>query len=239
MVHVIGNKSIELLEWNAGVLNYTFQFGTVWREWRLLLDGLLLTVELSAFSMLLGMVVATAGAFGSVHGGRALRAVIRAYVEFIRNTPFLVQLFVVYLGLPSLGIRLQADHAAILAMTINVGAYGTEIIRAGIESIPKGQVEAAQVLGLRPLQVFRLVILRQALIAIYPALASQFILLMLGTSIVSAISVEELTATANSIQSRTFRTFEVYFIVTLIYIALSFAFRGVLHLIYARWIRVR
>jgi len=221
------------------VLNYTFQFGTLWREWPLLLDGLLLTVKLSIFSMLFGMVVATAGAFGSVYGTRPLKAAIRAYVEFIRNTPFLVQVFVVYLGLPSFGIRLPADQAAILAMTINVGAYGTEIIRAGIESISKGQIEAAKVLGLRPLQIFRLVIFRQALIAIYPALTSQFILLMLGTSIVSAIAVEELTATANTIQSRTFRTFEVYFAVTLIYIALSLLFRTAFHLIYIRWIRVR
>ena len=162
-----------------------------------------------------------------------------AYVEFIRNTPFLVQVFVVYLGLPTLGLRLSPEQAAILAMTINIGAYGSEIIRAGLESIPKGQIEAAKMLGFRFPAIFRHVIFRQALIAIYPALASQFILLMLGTSIVSAIAVEELTATANTIQTRTFRTFEVYFIVTLIYIALALTFRMAFYLIYMRWIRVR
>ena len=187
--------------------------------------------------MVFGMVVATACAFAAAYGGKGLRRAVVCYVEFIRNTPFLVQVFVVYLGLPTLGIRLQAEHAAILAMTINVGAYGAEIIRAGIESIPKGQIEAAKVLGFRPLQVFRLVIFKQAIRAIYPALTSQFILLMLGTSIVSAIAVEELTATANTIQSRTFRTFEVYFVVTLIYIALALSFRAAFHLIHSRWIR--
>jgi len=221
------------------VLDYTFQFGTVWREWPLLVDGLLLTIKLSLFSMFFGMIVATLGAFAASYGPRALRMAVTAYVEFIRNTPFLVQVFVVYLGLPSLGIRLAPDHAAILAMTINVGAYGTEIIRAGIQSIHKGQIEAAKVLGLRPFMIFRLIIFKQAIRAIYPALTSQFILLMLGTSIVSAIAVEELTATANTIQSRTFRTFEVYFIVTLIYIVLALTFRGAFHLVHSRWIRQR
>lgn len=221
------------------MLNYTFQFGAVLRDWPALLDGLLLTVKLSVVSMIVGMVIATACAFASAYGGKGLQRGVLVYVEFIRNTPFLVQVLFVYLGLPSLGIRLPAEYAAILAMTINVGAYGSEIIRAGIESIPRGQVEAGKVLGLRPLQIFRLIILKQALIAIYPALTSQFILLMLGSSIVSAIAVEELTATANTIQSRNFRTFEVYFIVTLIYMALSLAFRLAFYLIHERWIRVR
>jgi polar amino acid transport system permease protein len=221
------------------VLNYTFQFGTVWREWPALLDGLLLTVKLSAVSMIFGMAVATAAAFAAVYGPRAVRSAIVVYVEFIRNTPFLVQVLVVYLGLPTLGLRLEGEHAAILAMTINVGAYGSEIIRAGIQAIPVGQVEAAKVLGFRPFLIFRLIIFRQALISVYPALTSQFILLMLSTSIVSAIAVEELTATANTIQTRTFRTFEVYFVVTLIYMALALLFRAALNLIYRYWVRVR
>ncbi|MDR3375446.1 MAG: amino acid ABC transporter permease [Ancalomicrobiaceae bacterium] len=221
------------------MLNYTFQFGTVWREWPLLVAGLLTTIRLSIISMVLGTVVATVAAAASVYGSRALRVSVLAYVEFTRNTPFLVQVLTVYLGLPSLGVHLSAGDAAILAMTINIGAYGSEIVRAGIESIPKGQIEAAKALGLRPALIFRLVVFRQALIAIYPALASQFMLLMLSTSIVSAIAVEELTATANTIQSRTFRTFEVYFVVTLIYIALSLLFRAAFHFIHVRWVRVR
>ncbi|TBW31665.1 amino acid ABC transporter permease [Siculibacillus lacustris] len=175
----------------------------------------------------------------TVYGRRVVRAIISAYVEFIRNTPFLIQVFVVYLGLPSLGVRLSPEQAAILAMTINVGAYGSEILRAGIESVPRGQIEAAKVLGFRFLPIFRHVIFRQALLAIYPALTSQFILLMLGTSIVSAIAVEELTAAANTIQTRTFRTFEVYFIVTLIYVAMSLFLRATFNAIYNRWIRIR
>ncbi len=109
-------------------------------------------------------------------------------------------------------------------MVVNVGAYATEIIRAGIESIRKGQIEAGAALGLKRLQIFRYVVLKPALRAIYPALTSQFILLMLSSSIVSAISAEELTSMANNMQSQTFRSFEIYIVVTIIYLGLSLLF---------------
>ena len=99
-------------------------------------------------------------------------------------------------------------------MVVNVGAYATEIVRAGIESISRGQIEAGLALGLRPLQVFRYVVLFPALSTVYPALTSQFILLMLSSSVVSTISAQELTATANDLQARTFRSFEIYIVVT-------------------------
>ncbi len=218
-------------------MNYVFQFGTVWREWPLLLDGLLLTIQLSITAMVLGLGVGIACAAGSVYGNTMLRGIIRCYVEIIRNTPFLVQLFMIFLGLPALGVRLSPDQAAALALTVNVGAYASEIIRAGIESVPRGQSEAGLALGLSRFQIFRLIVIKQALAAVFPALSSQFILLMLGTSVVSAIASEELTATANSIQSRTFRAFEIYFVVTLIYLALALAFREAFRFVYSRWVK--
>jgi polar amino acid transport system permease protein len=130
----------------------------------------------------------------------------------------------IYFGLPELGLKFSSNTAALIALVVNVGAYGIEIIRAGIESIQKGQVEAGKSLGMRPLQIFRYIILKPAIQAIYPSLTSQFILLMLNSSVCSVIAASELTAVAGDIQSRTFRSFEVYFIVTCMYLALSVFF---------------
>jgi polar amino acid transport system permease protein len=208
-------------------MEYTFQFGDVWANFGELLRGAWLTVQLSAEAMALGLVVAVLGALGKTAGPPPVRWAVQVYIEAVRNTPFLIQLFIVFFAFPVIGLRLEADSAALLAMVINLGAYATEIVRAGIESIGKGQVEAGRALGLKPLQIFRFIVLPAALRAIYPALTSQFILLMLNSSVCSAIAANELTAAANDIQSRTFRSFEVYFVVTGMYLALSFAFSGV------------
>ncbi|MFI4986324.1 MAG: amino acid ABC transporter permease [Alphaproteobacteria bacterium] len=208
-------------------MNYVFQFGDVWNSWDELVLGAWLTVRLSAYSMVLGLLVAIVFALGKTSGPKFVRALIDVYIEVIRNTPFLIQLFIVFFGFPVIGLRLEADSAALLAMVINVGAYATEIVRAGIESITRGQIEAAKALGMRPLQIFRHVVLLPAIRTVYPALTSQFILLMLNSSVCSTIAADELTAAANDIQSRTFRSFEVYFVATGIYLALSLAFSAV------------
>lgn len=213
-------------------MGYQFQFASLLGHVDELVDGAWLTVRLSAASMVLGLIVAIACALGRTSGPRWIQWLITAYVEVIRNTPFLVQIFLIFFGLPALGLRFSPNGAALVAMVVNVGAYATEIIRAGIESIHRGQIEAGLALGLKPLQVFRYVVLKPALRTVYPALTSQFILLMLSSSVVSAISAEELTSIANNIQSQTFRAFEVYIVVTLIYLALSMAFSGVFGLIY-------
>jgi polar amino acid transport system permease protein len=207
-------------------MNYVFEFGQVFDAWDELAAGALRTLWLSAASMGIGLVVAILGALGKTSGPRWLRLVIDAYIEAIRNTPFLIQIFFVFFGFPAFGLRLEADEAALLAMVINVGAYGIEIIRAGIESIQKGQIEAGRALGLKNLQIFRLIVLKPALQAIYPSLTSQFILLMLNSSVCSAIAAAELTAAANDIQARNFRSFEVYFVVTGMYFAMSLIFWG-------------
>jgi polar amino acid transport system permease protein len=136
-------------------------------------------------------------------------------------------LFFIYFGLPSIGVRLTANEAALLAMIVNLGAYATEIVRAGIASIAKGQIEAGLSLGLTRRQVFVHVVLVPALAKIYPALTSQFIIVMLGSSVISQISAEDLTYAANYIQARNFRSFEVYLVVTAIYLALAAGFRAI------------
>lgn len=220
-------------------MEYVFQFGVVWRDFDQLLRGAGLTVRLSAAAMVLGLVVGIAGAQAKTARSRLVRGVVQAYIEAIRNTPFLVQLLLIYLGLPSLGIRLRPDQAALLAMVVNLGAYATEIVRAGIEAVPRGQTEAAKALGLGPWHIFRFVILMPALKAVFPALGSQFILVMLASSVVSVISAEELAAVGDTIVTRNFRSFEVYLVVTGLYLAMSFGFQAafaVIHrALFARW----
>ena len=209
-------------------MHYVFQFGIVYDNLPLLLHGALLTIRLSALAMLFGAVVGVLGAAVSTSSSRWARGIVRAYVEVIRNTPFLVQLFIIYFSLPAIGLRFRADQAALLGMTINLGAYATEIIRGGIESIPAGQIEAGRALGLRRWHIFRFIVLLPALRVVYPALVSQFILLMLGSSVISSISAEDLTAVTNSLQSTTFRSFEFYFAATAIYFVMALGFRRVL-----------
>jgi polar amino acid transport system permease protein len=213
-------------------VNYVFQFNVVWEHLPELLVGALLTIQLSATAMALGLCLAIVCAYGQSAGSGPVRALVTGYVELIRNTPFLVQIFIFYFSLPVIGIRLTANGAALAAMTINLGAYASEIIRAGIEAIARGQVEAARALGLKPLQIFRLIIIFPAIKTVYPALASQFILLLLSSSVVSTISAVELTAITNSLQSTTFRPFEFYFVATGLYLAMALGFRTALSTIY-------
>ena len=213
-------------------MNYSFQFGDVFAAWPLLVKGTLNTIELSLLAMGLGLMVAVGCAWGKTAGPRPVRWVINAYIELIRNTPFLVQLFFFFFALPALGVRWSPYTAALTAMVVNLGAYATEIIRAGIESIPKGQIEAALALNLKRWEIFRFVILKPALKAVYPALTSQFILLMLSSAVVSVISADDLTSVAANLQSQTFRSFEIYIVVAVIYLALSLAFSALFKLIY-------
>jgi len=215
-------------------VHYVFHFNVVWDHWRDLAGGAWLTIRLSSLALVIGMALATVCAYAKAAGPGALRLIVAAYVEVIRNTPFLVQIFIIYFSLPALGIAVGANEAALAAMVVNFGAYGTEILRAGIESVPHGQIDAARALGLTRLQTFRHVVLFPALKTVFPALASQFILLMLASSVVSAISAVELTAVTNSLQSTTFRPFEFYFFATALYLAMALGFRAVLGGIYWR-----
>jgi polar amino acid transport system permease protein len=212
-------------------MHYTFDFMSVFVNWPRLLDGAWLTIQLSALAIVSGFVFGTLCAIAFKSKRRLLQTLVRIYVEVIRNTPLLVQVFLVYFGLASIGLRLSAETAAVIALTVNVGAYTAEIMRAGINSIPPGQIEAAECLGMSRLHVYWHVVLLPAVERVYPSLTSQFILLMLASSITSQISAEELTATANLVQSETFRSFEVYVVIAVAYLALSFLFRGAFWLI--------
>lgn len=170
------------------------------------------------------MLIATACAWVTTTGKGWQRHIVFGYVEVIRNTPFLLQLYFFFFGLPAIGIRLPPTQAALLTMVVNLGVYAVEIMRAGVESVPHGQTEAGRALGLRPLQIFRLIILPPTLSAIYQPLAAQFTMVLLGSSVTSAISANELTSAANSLQSINFRTFETYLVVTFMYLLMVFAF---------------
>jgi polar amino acid transport system permease protein len=219
-------------------VEYQFQFDPIWAQFDALLWGAWYTLKLSALSGILGFFVGLIGAVARRSNNLIARSVVSGYVELIRNTPFIVQLFFVFFGLPSIGLQLSADQAALLAMTINIGAYFTEIIRSGLDAADKGQIEAATALGLPNIQTFFLVVLKPALSRVYPALTGQFILVMQGSAVVSQISAEDLTFAANFIQSRTFRAFEVYFVITGMYLALAlgmkFAFARLERILF-RW----
>ncbi len=206
-------------------MNYSFNFRPVFKNFDLLIDGALLTIQLSSLTMMLGLLVGIAGAAIKIWGPKPARWIVTGYVDFIRNTPLLVQLFIVYFGLPGLGLKLSASQAATIGLTIYMGAYATEIVRAGITAIPKSQIEAGLCLGMTPLQIFRYIIVFPALKVVYPALTSQFILLMLGSSLVSLISAKELFHVATFLDSRTFLPFEIYLVVSLMYLAMSLGFR--------------
>ncbi len=128
---------------------YNFNFAPVFASMDKLLVGAWQTIELSCAAMVLGLIVSVVCAVGKTSGPKPVRFIIDTYIEIIRNTPFLVQIFFIFFGLPSAGLRLSPNSAALLALVVNFGAYGTEIIRAGIESIHKGQVEAGTALGLQ------------------------------------------------------------------------------------------
>ncbi|MEO0350137.1 MAG: amino acid ABC transporter permease [Cyanobacteria bacterium P01_A01_bin.15] len=213
---------------------YRFQFQVIWENWDLLLEGVGLTLQLSALAIVLGLAIGVVGALCRISDNAYLSMVATAYVEAIRNTPFLVQLLFIFFGVSSLGPRLGSFQAALLALTINFGAYATEIIRAGIQSVEQSQIEAGMSLGLNRRQVFRLVVLKPAVATVYPALTSQMVLLLLLSSVVSQISTRELTFVGNFLRSRTFRDFEVYVTLALIYIVLALGFKLLAQLCHRR-----
>ena len=196
-------------------------FGVVLERWPELVRGTAATIGLALAGMALALVIGILGVAVLRGKNRIGHAIVRTFVEVIRNTPFLVQIFFIFFALPLAGVRLNPTVTAIVALGLNGGAYAIEIIRGGVEAIPTGQTEAGLALGLRPAEVFRFIILKPALRSIYPSLVSQFIMLTLTTSIATSISAYELTSVAQRIDGDTFRTFEVYFTITVIYLLVS------------------
>lgn len=213
-------------------MSYNFKFGALLRYQDEIVHGVLMTLQLSIVTMICGLAIGLLVAIAAGSPLKVLRIPARIYVEAIRNTPLIVQLFIVFFGFPSIGIMLDANTAALIALSINMGAYGAEILRAGFESVRQSQVEAGRSLGLTAGQTFRHVVLFQAVKAIYPALASQFVLIMLTTSVVSSIGATELFHQAAFIDSRTYRSFEAYTLITLSYLVLTLGFRAFFSAVY-------
>ncbi|MDP3628012.1 MAG: amino acid ABC transporter permease [Hydrogenophaga sp.] len=210
-------------------MSVELDFGAVLSQWPFLLKGVLWTLGLTAIALALGLVLGIACAWARASGPAPLRWLSGAYVELIRNTPFIVQLFFIFFGLPSLGVKLSPEVASVIAMVLNLGAYATEIIRAGIAATPRGQIEAALSLALNRWQVFTRVVLPPSLKRVWPALVSQIVIVMLGSAVCGQISTEELSYSANVIQAQNFRTFEAYITATVIYLLLAIALRRALN----------
>ena len=202
-------------------MKYHLDFSALLPYWPVFLNGAWLTLKMTAVAVVVGVAVGTAVAFAKRSKIKPLARVCSAYIEVVRNTPFLVQIFLLYFGLASFGIRMPTFAAAVLAMIINIAAYAAEIIRAGLESVPRGQIEAAECLGLSKWRIGWHVMLQPSIEKVYPALTSQFLLMMQASAMASQISAEELTAIANTVQSDTFRSLETYIVVAALYLVLS------------------
>jgi polar amino acid transport system permease protein/polar amino acid transport system substrate-binding protein len=189
---------------------YEFHFVEVWKALPYLTEGAALTVGISCLAMLGALVVGLAFALASQLRWRIVRGAVTAYVEIFRNTPLLIQIFLIYFGLPLVLLRLPAFASGLLALTLYGAAYNCEVFRAGLEAVSRGQHEAARSTGLTPWQEARYVIVPQALRISFPALGNNLVSLVKNSSLVSVIGMVELMFVANDISFNNFRSFEVY-----------------------------
>ena len=218
--------------------NIEFRFYEIYRSEEfllLLLKGMFVSLWLTIGAAIFGFVFANLLAVSRLNKIPIFGILSASFVEFTRNTPLIVQLFFIAFGLPLLlGYQWPFWSHALLALSLNFSAYFAEILRAGFEDVHKGQIEAAKSLGLPKMLIFVKIIFPQALCMVYPALNSQFIFLFLTTGIISEIGVKELTQAGVYIDSRTFRSFEVFFTLTILYIFLSLMLKTALKYIYNR-----
>lgn len=211
-------------------MGYEFDFSAVWDAWRTLMDGTLVALYYTAISSVLALVLGIIVMVMRRSDLWPVRIPARIFIEVIRNTPFLVQLFFIFFGLPAIGLKFSVSAAAITALTINTAAYIAEVLRGGVDGLPKGQIEAGKALGLKRRQIFFDIVLKPSVRSVYPGLCSQFVLLLLTSSVVASISAPELTYSAQMIEAESFRSFEVYFVVTGIYLVLSVSLSSLLRL---------
>ncbi len=209
-------------------------FSILIKSFPYLLAGAWMTVKITSLSVAVGIVIGIFGGLMRVSKNPILYWISTVYVEVIRGTPLLVQIFIVYFGLPSLGIRLTPYLSAVAALGINSGAYVSEIVRGGIQSISKGQMEAARSLGMSYVQAMRYVILPQALVRILPPLGNEFIALLKDSSLVSTIAIAELTRVGQQIITRTFQSFEIWTGVALFYFVMTFIMSRIVRFLESR-----
>jgi polar amino acid transport system permease protein len=199
----------------------SYEWLTLAGYWNDFVRAAWLTLQITLLAFILAMLLGLLTALASASRARLLRGIASFYIEAIRNTPVLLQIFIVFFGLPSLGITLDAYTAGVIALGVNVGAYLAEVFRAGIQSVPRGQLEAASILGLGRSQIFVEVVLPQAARAVYPAIVNNLIQLLLGTSLLSAIALPELSGTATVINARTLLYIQTFTITLIAYLVLS------------------
>ncbi|MBO2519402.1 MULTISPECIES: amino acid ABC transporter permease [Limnochorda] len=202
-----------------------------------ILEGAVMTVKLTAISVGLGLIFGTFLGIGRLAKPWPIRALASAYVTFFRGTPLLVQIFLVYFGLPQFVGPLPREFAGILALSLNSAAYVAEIVRAGIQSIDRGQLEAGWSTGLSHAQTLRYIVLPQAFRRIVPPLGNEFIALLKDSSLVAVISLEELLRRGQLVATRNFRFFEVYILVAIIYLILTVGISQLVNLA-ERWLDV-
>jgi polar amino acid transport system permease protein len=218
------------------MMTFIFDFSSVFEAWPLFLKGLWLTCLLTAVSSVFGTLLGIACAWARLHGPSWLRLAVACYVELFRNTPFIIQIFFIFFGLAAVGLKMTAITASLVSIVLNLGAYACEIVRAGIEATPRGQIEAAQSLALNRWQIFTRVVVPPALSRVWPSVVSQIVIIMLASAVCGQISTEELSYSANLIAGTTFRSFEAYIVVTACYLLLAMALRKLLEWIGPRFI---
>lgn len=212
-------------------MGYDLNFTLIWRNFDKLAEGLLLSLQLAVLSIGIGIVIGLVLAVIFVSGGRFTRAVIAAYVEFIRNVPLLLLIYLVFYGVPQVvDLRYDASTSFVVTLSIYSGAYLVEVFRAGLDAVPKGQIDAGLAIGLTPWQRLVHVRLPAMMRITLPALSNTFISLFKDTSLASVIAVPELTWGAQWINFNTFRIVEVYLVVTVIYLVTGY---GLLYLLRA------
>lgn len=212
-------------------MNYTLQYGQVWPYIPFLLDGALLSLQIAFLAFCGGLLLGTVFASLKTFGGKLINRVIDGYVTFFMNTPQLVQIYFLYFALPDVGILLSSYMAVLIGMTLNAGAYLTEIQRAGFESVRKTEMEAAEVLGFSRAQQVRYVIMPHVARVLFPPLSNHYILMTLGTSMAAIFGVDELTGRAFNVNAETFRSIEVFSVVALMYIVITLCATVILSII--------
>jgi polar amino acid transport system permease protein len=198
-----------------------FDSNMIYSHWQVLLTGFWHTLYICFFGLILGLFIGAASCAVKISSFRVLRIIANVYIEVFRGTPFLVQVFIIYFVGPEFGINLSAISAGILGMGLYGGAYFAEIFRSGILSIPKGQIEAAKALGFSRSAILLRIVIPQMLVLILAPLTNQLITLIKDSSILSIITVKELTFTSQSIIAETYQYVEVYAVIALLYWILS------------------
>ncbi|WP_432452583.1 MULTISPECIES: amino acid ABC transporter permease [unclassified Agarivorans] len=206
-----------------------FDWAIIIKYMPVLSEAAILTLYIAIVALALGLAFGLIAALAKVSNNLLFRAIANFYIWLIRSTPLLVQLFLIYYGLPQFGLDLSPFLSGVLGLALNVGAYNAETIRAGIQSIGQGQTEAAKSIGMNHAQTMRRIILPQALRNIIPPLGNNFIILIKDTSLVSTITLVELTMKTQQLVGTTYKPFELYLAATMLYAVMTSVTAALLH----------